>query len=125
MQTVSLTDGDWAATVCPHVSSWCTAFWWRGLPVPLACSHTGLVAGCPRLLSPRTLLCLLCGCAPALMINFRSAAVLRVFMGLCSSGPGPTGTCKELCLHNLFVMVKVLRVPASNPLVWQLSLNGA
>lgn len=31
---------------------------------------------------------------------------------------------KELCIHVLFVMVKVLRVPASNPLVWQLCLTG-
>ncbi len=37
---------------------------------------------------------------------------------------GPHGTCRELCLHTLFVMVKVLRVPVSNPLLWQLSLSG-
>ncbi|GFH25054.1 predicted protein [Haematococcus lacustris] len=36
---------------------------------------------------------------------------------------GPTPA--ELCLHLLFVLVKVLRVPASNPLVWQLSLTVA
>lgn len=34
----------------------------------------------------------------------------------------PVGTVKESCVHILFVLVKVLRVPASNPLVWQLSL---
>lgn len=34
------------------------------------------------------------------------------------------GAGKELCLHILFVMVKVLRVPPSNPLMWQLSLTG-
>lgn len=27
-------------------------------------------------------------------------------------------------MHILFVMIKVLRVPPSNPLVWQLFLNG-
>ncbi len=43
----------------------------------------------------------------------------------CSSPVGANGTCKELCLHTLFVMVKVLRVPVSNPLLWQLSLSGA
>ncbi len=32
--------------------------------------------------------------------------------------------CKELCIHILFAMVKVLRVPPSNPIVWQLSLTG-
>lgn len=37
--------------------------------------------------------------------------------------PGPAGCCKELCLHIVFVMVRVLRVPASNPLAWQLSLT--
>ncbi|KAG2432423.1 hypothetical protein HYH02_012994 [Chlamydomonas schloesseri] len=42
----------------------------------------------------------------------------------CSCSPvGPNGTCKELCLHTLFVMVKVLRVPVGNPLLWQLSLS--
>ncbi len=43
-------------------------------------------------------------------------------------GPRPScscagAVCKELCLHILFVMVKVMRVPPSNPLVWQLSLT--
>lgn len=42
-----------------------------------------------------------------------------------SSAVGANGTCKELCLHSLFVMVKVLRVPVGNPLLWQLSLSGA
>ncbi len=32
--------------------------------------------------------------------------------------------CSELCAHLLFVMSKVLRVPPSNPLCWQLSLTG-
>ncbi|GLC40238.1 hypothetical protein PLESTB_001310400 [Pleodorina starrii] len=42
----------------------------------------------------------------------------------CSCSPvGANGTCKELCLHILFVMVKVLRVPVGNPLLWQLSLS--
>ncbi|GFR42292.1 hypothetical protein Agub_g3190, partial [Astrephomene gubernaculifera] len=41
----------------------------------------------------------------------------------CSPTMGPGGTCRELCLHTLFVMLKVLRVPASNPLLWQLSLS--
>ncbi|EFJ52902.1 hypothetical protein VOLCADRAFT_86362 [Volvox carteri f. nagariensis] len=36
---------------------------------------------------------------------------------------GANGTCKELCMHTVFVMVKVLRVPVSNPLLWQLSLS--
>ncbi|KAL6750982.1 hypothetical protein V8C86DRAFT_2793293 [Haematococcus lacustris] len=39
----------------------------------------------------------------------------------CALPGGPTPA--ELCLHLLFVLVKVLRVPASNPLVWQLSLT--
>ena len=30
----------------------------------------------------------------------------------------------ELCVHILFVMVKVLKVQPENPLVWQLSLVG-
>lgn len=34
------------------------------------------------------------------------------------------GGCKELCVHILFVMTKVLRVPPSNHIVWQLSLTG-
>ncbi|GLI66528.1 hypothetical protein VaNZ11_010403 [Volvox africanus] len=43
---------------------------------------------------------------------------------ICSCSPvGANGTSKELCLHILFVMVKVLRVPVSNPLLWQLSLS--
>lgn len=42
-----------------------------------------------------------------------------------NNSPGSSsGGCKELCLHVLFVMMKVLRVPPSNPLVWQLYLNG-
>lgn len=42
------------------------------------------------------------------------------------SSPAPGGKgCQELCSHLLFVMCKVLRVPPSNPLVWQLSLTGA
>ncbi|KAF5829772.1 hypothetical protein DUNSADRAFT_15536 [Dunaliella salina] len=40
----------------------------------------------------------------------------------CSSS-GANGN-KELCLHVLFTMLKILRVPATNPLVWQLSLTG-
>jgi hypothetical protein len=31
----------------------------------------------------------------------------------------------ELCIHVLFVVIKVLRVPPSNPLTWQLALTGA
>ncbi len=30
----------------------------------------------------------------------------------------------ELCIHQLFVLTKVLRVPPSNPLTWQLSFTG-
>jgi hypothetical protein len=30
----------------------------------------------------------------------------------------------ELCTHIVFVMVKVLRIPAGNPIVWQHSLTG-
>ncbi|KAG2502192.1 hypothetical protein HYH03_000679 [Edaphochlamys debaryana] len=42
----------------------------------------------------------------------------------CSCSPvGSSGTCREHCLHTLFVLVKVLRVPLSNPLLWQLSLS--
>lgn len=37
---------------------------------------------------------------------------------------GVLGTVSELCVHILFVVVKVLRVPPSNALVWQLSLLG-
>jgi len=48
--------------------------------------------------------------------------VLRFGLFCRCSGPG-SGS-KELCLHLLFTMLKVLRVPASNPLVWQLSLTG-
>mmetsp|Transcript_25009 Transcript_25009/g.28936 ORF Transcript_25009/g.28936 Transcript_25009/m.28936 type:complete len:223 (-) Transcript_25009:48-716(-) len=47
----------------------------------------------------------------------------KVFIGerqMCSCGGGD-GRGK-LCLHIVFVMVKVLRVPANNPLSWQLSL---
>ncbi|MEW5298888.1 MAG: hypothetical protein WDW36_001962 [Sanguina aurantia] len=40
-----------------------------------------------------------------------------------SSAPATGQQVRELCLHTLFVLVKVLRVPPSNPLVWQLSLT--
>lgn len=39
---------------------------------------------------------------------------------------GDVQTCschaKDICCHILFVMIKVLRVPQDNPLIWQLSL---
>jgi E3 ubiquitin-protein ligase ZSWIM2 len=30
----------------------------------------------------------------------------------------------EVCIHIIFVMIKILRVPPSNPIVWQVSLTG-
>ena len=30
----------------------------------------------------------------------------------------------ELCIHHIFVMLRVLKLPANNPIIWQLSLNG-
>lgn len=48
----------------------------------------------------------------------------RVLIGsrqYCSCG-GVDAEHSVLCVHVLFVMVKVLRVPAENPMVWQLSL---
>ncbi len=47
-----------------------------------------------------------------------AAAPQRSMMGTPGQGS------QDLCLHVLFVMTKVLRVPPSNPLVWQLSLTG-
>jgi hypothetical protein len=32
---------------------------------------------------------------------------------------------KGVCIHILFVMVKVLRISPENPVVWQKSLNDA
>ena len=43
--------------------------------------------------------------------------------GAAAAAGGASGGAKELCIHVLFVMVKVLRVPPSNPLVWQLCLT--
>ena len=51
-----------------------------------------------------------------------SSPTYKVFIGdnqMCSCGGGGSG---KLCIHLLFVMLKVLRVPADNPLSWQLSL---
>ncbi len=30
----------------------------------------------------------------------------------------------ELCIHHIFVMLRVLKLPANNPIIWQLSLIG-
>ena len=51
-----------------------------------------------------------------------SEAKRRVLVGpqSCSCGGGKGGS--ELCAHLLFVMLRVLRVPRENPLVWQLAL---
>ncbi|CAG9461500.1 unnamed protein product [Pedinophyceae sp. YPF-701] len=40
----------------------------------------------------------------------------------CSPPVSGAGPSPELCFHTLFVLTKVLRVPRSNPLVWQRSL---
>ncbi|KAK9823377.1 hypothetical protein WJX72_002332 [[Myrmecia] bisecta] len=40
----------------------------------------------------------------------------------CTCRPEHAFACKELCIHVLFVMLRVLRLPPSNPLCWQLSL---
>ncbi|KAL0037874.1 hypothetical protein WJX79_003280 [Trebouxia sp. C0005] len=42
-------------------------------------------------------------------------------------GPKPTCSCRrgrdtELCIHHIFVMLRVLRLPPNNPIIWQLSL---
>ncbi|KAL3163058.1 hypothetical protein ABBQ32_009480 [Trebouxia sp. C0010 RCD-2024] len=42
-------------------------------------------------------------------------------------GSQPTCSCRkgkgiELCIHHVFVMLRILRLSASNPLIWQLSL---
>lgn len=42
----------------------------------------------------------------------------------CSCRGKQRHSTPELCKHIVFVTTKVLRVPASNPLVWQLSLLG-
>jgi E3 ubiquitin-protein ligase ZSWIM2 len=43
----------------------------------------------------------------------------------CSCNPRGGAGGEELCVHLLFVMVKVLRVPDSNPVLWQWSLVGS
>ena len=50
-------------------------------------------------------------------------ATHKVFIGerqMCSCGGGEARG--KLCLHILFVMIKVLRIPSDNPIAWQLSL---
>ena len=50
--------------------------------------------------------------------------IFKVYIGerqTCSCGSGGDGK-KKLCVHIIFVMIKVLRIPSSNPLSWQLSL---
>ena len=50
--------------------------------------------------------------------------IFKVYIGerqTCSCGSGGDGRMK-LCVHIIFVMIKVLRIPSSNPLSWQLSL---
>ncbi|KAL0037055.1 hypothetical protein WJX77_010709 [Trebouxia sp. C0004] len=42
-------------------------------------------------------------------------------------GPRPTCSCRkgrdmELCIHHIFVMLRVLRLSPNNPIIWQLSL---
>ena len=40
----------------------------------------------------------------------------------CSCAIGKRVPLQELCIHILFVTVRVMRVPTGNPIVWQLSL---
>lgn len=54
----------------------------------------------------------------------RTHRVLIGSLQSCSCG-GVDASQSLLCLHVLFVMVKVLRVPPENPLAWQLSLVDA
>lgn len=45
-------------------------------------------------------------------------------MQACSCGGGGS-VGGELCIHLLYVMIKILRLPENNPLVWQLSLTDS
>eukprot|EP00201_Polytomella_parva_P012830 CAMPEP_0175063046 /NCGR_PEP_ID=MMETSP0052_2-20121109/14521_1 /TAXON_ID=51329 ORGANISM="Polytomella parva, Strain SAG 63-3" /NCGR_SAMPLE_ID=MMETSP0052_2 /ASSEMBLY_ACC=CAM_ASM_000194 /LENGTH=285 /DNA_ID=CAMNT_0016329165 /DNA_START=38 /DNA_END=891 /DNA_ORIENTATION=+ len=57
--------------------------------------------------------------------NHASPKQFKVMIGsrnLCScTAPAANGTCRELCPHLVFVLGRVLRIPPTNPLCWQLS----
>ena len=61
---------------------------------------------------------------PAAANTSRLLAEARRLAGGAPSGSASTSTrdAPEICAHILFVMTKVLRVPRSNPIVWQVSL---
>jgi E3 ubiquitin-protein ligase ZSWIM2 len=71
-----------------------------------------------------------CSCGGGLRVGARAAAntsrllaeARRLAGGAPSSSSASTADAPEVCAHILFVMTKVLRVPRSNPIVWQVSL---
>ena len=71
-----------------------------------------------------------CSCGGGLRAGARAAAntsrllaeARRLAGGAPSSSSASTADAPEVCAHILFVMTKVLRVPRSNPIVWQVSL---
>ena len=64
-----------------------------------------------------------CSCRYVLMTLGNSVQVL------CELVQNPNSACRkgkgrEVCLHHIFVMLRILRLSASNPLIWQLALIG-
>lgn len=66
------------------------------------------------------------GLNPKPLTQHPSSRLVAEARRLAGAAPGDTsdrfGSSEEVCAHILFVMTKVLRVPRSNPIVWQVSL---